>query len=193
MPDPIVGGKVQRCSNDPLAVLTDHFTAAEWARYAQGGAAAGMRRLRRYLGGRLLLWMLLFCGLLAADVLVARERGVFSEASETLLQISGSLLTVFVLGVPLDLLRFKAACQAAGSGVVASEVPTAGSEETVRTRTPSHASDWLARTRYARRAGRWWPSTSPIMPLGVATARLAPTSSTSASSVDEVADDNYRL
>ena len=36
MPDPIVGGKVQRCSNDPLAVLTDHFTAAEWARYAQG-------------------------------------------------------------------------------------------------------------------------------------------------------------
>ena len=36
MPDPIVGGKVQRASNDPLAVLTDHFTAAEWARYAQG-------------------------------------------------------------------------------------------------------------------------------------------------------------
>ena len=55
MPDPIVGGKVQRASNDPLAVLTDHFTAAEWARYAQGGAAAGMRRLRRYLGGRLLM------------------------------------------------------------------------------------------------------------------------------------------
>ena len=137
--------------------------------------------------------MLLFCGLLTADVLVARERGVFSEASETLLQISGSLLTVFVLGVPLDLLRFKAACQGAGSGVVASEVPTAGSEETVRTRTPSHASGWLTRARYARRAGRWWPSTSPIMPLGVATARLAPPSSTSASSVDAVADDNYRL
>ena len=33
-------------------MLTDHFTATEWARYAQGGAAVGMRRLRRYLGGR---------------------------------------------------------------------------------------------------------------------------------------------
>lgn len=193
VPDPLVGGMVQRSSNTPLAVLTDHFTTAEWARYAQGGAAAGMRRLRRYLGGRLLMWMLLFCGLLTADVFLARERGVFSVASETLLQISGSLLTVFVLGVPLDLLRFKAACQAAGSGVVASEVPTAGSEEAVRTRTPSHASGWLARARYARRAGRWWPSTSPIMPLGVAAARLAPTSSTSASSANAVADHNYHL
>jgi hypothetical protein len=36
VPDPIVGGKVQRSSNAPLAVLTDHFTTAEWARYAQG-------------------------------------------------------------------------------------------------------------------------------------------------------------
>lgn len=55
VPDPIVGGLVQRSSNSPFAVLTDHFTTAEWARYAQGGAAAGMRRLRRYLGGRLLM------------------------------------------------------------------------------------------------------------------------------------------
>ena len=52
MPDPIVGGTVRRASNAPMAVLADHFTAAEWARYAQGGAAVGMRRLRRYLGGR---------------------------------------------------------------------------------------------------------------------------------------------
>ena len=104
-------------------MLADHFTATEWARYAQGGAVVGMRRLRRYLGGRyirgvvepylpaprysratcatsnsttpygrLLAWALLFCGLLIADVVVGLKRGVFSATSETLLQISGTLL-----------------------------------------------------------------------------------------------------
>ena len=65
-------------------MLADHFTASEWQRYAQDGAAAGMRRLRRYLGGRLVAWALFFCGLVIADVVVA----VFASrtASETLLQ-----------------------------------------------------------------------------------------------------------
>ena len=173
-------------------------------------------------------WALLFCGLLLADVVVGLQRGIFSAASETLLQISGTLLTVFVchtglepgladppdrlchtglqpqtsrdrvpgksatdmcgprlgqvVGVPLDVLRFKAACQAVG-GRVASRL-AASSDDTVLTQT-RHARGWLAKARYAYRAGRWWPSTnSPIMgtPLGVATTKLAPTSSTSGSS-----------
>ena len=84
VPDPIVGGMVQRISNAPMAVLADHFTAAEWKRYAQGGAAAGMHKLRRYLGGRLVVWTLFFYGFVIADVVVA----VFASrtASETLLQ-----------------------------------------------------------------------------------------------------------
>ena len=87
-----------------------------------------------------------------------------------------------VVGVPLDVLRFKAACQAVG-GRVASRL-AASSDDTVLTQT-RHARGWLAKARYAYRAGRWWPSTnSPIMgtPLGVATTKLAPTSSTSGSS-----------
>jgi len=111
VPDPIVGGTVQRASNTPMAVLADHFTAAEWARYAQDGAAAGMLRLRRHLGGRLVVWALLFCSFVAADVAVAVLAS--RAASETLLQITGILLVLFVVGVPLDALRF----QAAGGGV----------------------------------------------------------------------------
>ena len=85
VPDPIVGGVVQRLSNAPEAVLADHFTAAEWKRYAQGKPyAQGMRRLRCYLGGRLVLWVLCFFGFVVADIVVA----VFASrtASETLLQ-----------------------------------------------------------------------------------------------------------
>jgi len=112
VPDPIVGGVVQRLSNAPEAVLADHFTAAEWKRYAQGKPyAQGMRRLRCYLGGRLVLWVLCFFGFVVADIVVA----VFASrtASETLLQVTGILLALFVVGVPLDVLRFLAA----GGGV----------------------------------------------------------------------------
>lgn len=84
VPDPIMGGTVRRASNAPMAVLTDHFTTAEWARYAQDGAAAGMRRLRRYLGGRLAVWAVLFCGFVAADVAAAVLAS--RAASEALLQ-----------------------------------------------------------------------------------------------------------
>lgn len=111
MADPICGGLVQRASHAPLAVLADHFTAAEWARYAQGGSAAGMRRLRRYLGGRLSLLALLFGGFVVADVVAARLAS--RAVSETLLQVSGTLLTAFIVAVPLDVLRFRAA----GGGV----------------------------------------------------------------------------
>ena len=96
--------------------------------------------------------------------------------------------TVFVVGVPLDVLRFKAACQAVGGRVVTGLVPgpEPSSDDTVPSRT-RHARGWLAKARYARRVGRWWSSTSarsPIMPLGVATTKLAPTSSTSGSNID---------
>ena len=103
-----------------------------------------MRRLRTYLGGRLAVWLLLFCGFVAADVAVAVLGS--RVASETLLQarvhprgphspcmpsgpgtphphppptpapppqVTGILLVLFVVGVPLDVLRFRAA----GGGV----------------------------------------------------------------------------
>jgi len=115
--DPISGGQVQRASHAPLEVLRDHFTPSEWARYAQGGSAAGMCRLRRRLGTRLSLWALLFVGFVVADVVAARlaPRAI----SETLLQITGTLLTAFVVGVPLDVLRFRAA----GGGVEGKVAP----------------------------------------------------------------------
>ena len=88
---------------------------------------------------------------------------------------------MFVVVVPLDVLRFMAACEAVGGGEAVGDDGdgrrAASSEGTALTRT-LHSRGWLARARHAHRARRWWPS---AMPLGLATTTLAPTSSTSAS------------
>ena len=92
-----------RVDNSEQAVLADHFTLYEWQQLAQQGAAAGMKKLQAYLGGRLAVWLSCLLALVIANAAVGATGPI--DASETLLQISFILLALFMVAVPLDTLR----------------------------------------------------------------------------------------
>ena len=105
-------------ASDHPGLLADHFTSYEWSRLAQSGAAAGLTRLRAHLRGRLAFWA---SGLVVLAVANAAVGAAASQsASETLLQISFILLAVFMVAVPLDALRLRAAIRGAAEGTTTS-------------------------------------------------------------------------
>ncbi len=102
-----------RVDNSEQAVLADHFTLYEWQQLAQQGAAAGMKKLQAYLGGRLAVWLSCLLALVIANAAVGATGPI--DASETLLQISFILLALFMVAVPLDTLRLAAALRGGDS------------------------------------------------------------------------------
>ena len=122
--DPLRGGKVTRVDNSAATLLRDHFTPYEWATLAQSGAAAGLKQLRSYLSGRLAFWATCLLAFAVANAAVGATAS--QAASETLLQITFILLAVFMVAVPLDAFRLRAAIQGAAAGTGTATTSTAG-------------------------------------------------------------------